>query len=88
MTIEDHVLSAIEKILLKRLAIIIKERLLFGQFLDLLNLSKGFRESTEHGSDSHFGYKILDSYQMLSISEEDLEPYWCDHPFDLFAEKK
>ena len=36
----------------------------------------------------HIGYNMLDSFQMLSMSEEDLELYKGDYPFDLLAGKQ
>ena len=31
---------------------------------------------------------MLDSFQMLSMTDEDLEPYKGDYPFDLLAGKQ
>ena len=45
-------------------------------------------EGMPDGSGFHIGYKMLDSFQMLSMSEEDLEPNKGDYPFDLLAGKQ
>ena len=45
-------------------------------------------ESIPDGSGFHICYKMLDSFQMLSMTEEDLEPYKGDDPFDLLAGKQ
>ena len=45
-------------------------------------------EGIPDGSGFHIGYKMLYSFQMLSMTEEDLEPYKGDYPFDLLAGKQ
>ena len=45
-------------------------------------------EGMADGSGFHIGYKMLDSFQMFSMSEEDLEPNKGDYPFDLLAGKQ
>ena len=45
-------------------------------------------EGMPDGSGFQLGYKMLDSFQMLSMSEEDLKPYKVGYPFDLLAGKQ
>ena len=40
------------------------------------------------GSGFHIDYKMIDSFQMLSVSEEGLETNKGDYPFDLLAGKQ